>query len=55
MLDTNHVPEKRLMEETQRGALTARPAAHAVVPGTYYFDSTNSILYRSNGTSWETD
>lgn len=43
----------RVSEIIQRGTLASRPAATAVVTGALYFDTTNSILYRSNGTSWE--
>jgi hypothetical protein len=54
MRDTNGIPQQQLLQTRQRGALTARPLAHNVIPGTLYFDTTNSILYRSNGVSWET-
>ena len=37
----------------QRGTLAARPAATAVGAGTLYYDTTNSILYRSSGSAWE--
>lgn len=43
----------KLSDVIQRGTLASRPAATAVPTGTLYFDTTNSILYRSNGTSWE--
>lgn len=37
----------------QRGTLAARPAATAVAAGVLYFDTTNSIMYRSTGAAWE--
>lgn len=37
----------------QRGTLASRPAATAVAAGTLYFDTTNSIMYRSTGAAWE--
>lgn len=43
----------KLQDVIQRGTLAARPAATAVPNGTLYFDTTNSILYRSSGSAWE--
>jgi hypothetical protein len=43
----------RLRDAIQRGTNAARPAATAVDVGTLYYDTTNSTLARSNGTSWE--
>ena len=37
----------------QRDILANRPAATSVSIGTLYYDTTNSILYRSNGTTWD--
>ncbi len=37
----------------QRGTNGARPVATAVVAGTLYYDTTNSQLTRSNGTTWD--
>src|SRR2546428_1121764 len=36
-----------------RDTLANRPAATSVPIGTIFFDTTNSILYRSNGTTWQ--
>jgi hypothetical protein len=44
----------KLEDVIQRGTNAARPAATAVAVGTLYYDTTNSTLDRSNGTSWET-
>ena len=43
----------KLEDVIQRGTNAARPAATAVAVGTLYYDTTNSSLARSNGTSWE--
>lgn len=43
----------KLSDVIQRGTNAARPAATAVPIGTLYYDTTNSSLGRSNGTSWE--
>lgn len=53
MLDVNGIPEQQLLDRRQRGTTAQRPAANKVVPGTLYYDTTLSLLYRSNGTSWE--
>lgn len=37
----------------QRDTLANRPTASSVSIGTLFFDTTNSILYRSNGTTWD--
>jgi hypothetical protein len=42
-----------LAEVIQRGTNGARPAATAVPVGCLYYDTTNSSLARSNGTTWE--
>lgn len=43
----------KLEDVIRRGTNAARPAATAVAVGTLYYDTTNSSLGRSNGTSWE--
>lgn len=43
----------KLENVIMRGTNAARPAATAVAVGTLYYDTTNSSLGRSNGTSWE--
>ena len=43
----------KLEDVIQRGTNAARPAATAVAVGTLYYDTDNSSLARSNGTSWE--
>jgi len=37
----------------QRGTNAARPAATAVPAGTLYYDTTNSLLSRSDGATWQ--
>lgn len=41
----------KLSDVILRGTLAARPAAGTA--GRLYFDTTNSILYRDNGSSWD--
>lgn len=43
----------KLSDVIQRGTNAARPAASAVPVGTLYYDTTNSSLGRSNGTTWD--
>lgn len=42
----------RLQDVILRDTLANRPDATAVPAGSLYFDTTNSILYRSDGTNW---
>ncbi len=45
--------QQTVADIVQRGTNAARPAATTVVAGTLYYDTTNSQMTRSNGTTWD--
>lgn len=53
MLDVNGIPQQQLLSTVRRGTTAQQPAANKVVPGTLYYDTTLTSLFRSNGVTWE--